>query len=109
AAAAVAAEHVRLFGAAVGLPDRAARRRDPDLDAPRRTGDGQVRREIARLARGRPDGRVTLHDDRLCHRPAVAAGDHERHRPGIGPWPHLLASAEPGVRNAGAAYTEHAS
>ena len=38
AAAAAAPEHVRLFGAAVGLPDRAARRRHLVLDADRRAG-----------------------------------------------------------------------
>ena len=35
--------HVRLFGAAVGLPDRAARGRHADLDAARRPADRQDR------------------------------------------------------------------
>ena len=43
AAAAAAAEHVRLFGAPVRLPDRAARHRDLVLDADRRPDDRQDR------------------------------------------------------------------
>ena len=100
AAAAAAAESVRLFGAPVGLPDRAARRRHPDLDADRRAHDRQDRCAPARRDRRHPDGRFALHDDRLRDRPAVAAGDRQRRRPG--PWARadLRAAADARVRDA---------
>ena len=93
-AAAAAPDHVRLFGPAIGLPDRAARHRDADLDADGRPADRQDRRAAAGRARRRPDGRVALHDDRLRDRPAGTAGHRQRRRPGPRPRAHLRAPAD---------------
>ena len=103
AAAAAAPEPLRLFGASVGLPDRAARRRHPDLDAARRPAGRQDRFAAAGRDRRRADGRLAVDDDRLRDRPAVAPGDRQRRRPGARPRPDLRAAAEPGFRDAGAA------
>ena len=87
------------------------------LTAPRGVGTlfsmliaGPADREGRRAAAGRhrrpADGRVALHDDRLRHRPAVAAGDRQRRRPGARPRPHLRAAADAGVRDAVGAHAD---
>ena len=68
--------------------------------------DRQDRRAAAGRHRRRPDGRVALHDDRLRDRPAVAAGDRQRRRPGARPRPHFRSAANAGVRDAGAAHAD---